>query len=276
MIRLKPQSPVINWSNPLAAGLVWCTFPGQDSRQELVSGGLGSLTTSGGWTGGSYIGSAGESTSTTNGGIYYPFTQQLTRITNQFSVVAWARLDTLTSFSHLVTIPYSATWSSPFCTMQFLRDSASNNLSLAWAVGGTLYSAVGSTNAFMQVGPLAMFGASVNDTGTGGVARFFKNGVFGEQATRTGVGAGNLDFGNKREVILLNHNSADLGEGIDGVMPYAAIWNRKLSDQEMMQLYVDPFGFISSARQPMLYQATAAATQNATAYMTTNTGFWGI
>lgn len=224
-------------------------LPGADSHHELVRNQAGTPTASGTWNDRTTIGLAAQSTSTSNGGVYWPWNERLSTLTNAFTIVVWARNDALTDYSHLLTIPYSTTWSSPYYVIQFCRDAASNDLQIGWTVGGSNQFLLGAAGGFVT-GPLACFATTMSVAS----ANLYRDGILRD--TGSGI-SGTIDLGSKREVILFNRNSLDLGEGLQGAIPYAAIWNRALTPSEIGWVYAEPFAFIkSTVVRP--YGATAA------------------
>ncbi len=245
----KPTTTKINWNNPIAKGLIWNVLPGTNSNIDYVSGTRGTLLTSGVWNGSNKLGTAFGSSSTTNGGAYWPFTNILTTITTKFSIVVFAKIDTVTAFSHLFCIPYSNTWSSPFSAIHWFRNNTANNMVVSWTNGGNFDGVVSSATDYPTDGIVHMLGISCN-TDSGRSVRFFKDGVL--SGTGTTVTGGATDFGNKREVILFNHNSADNGEGVIGTMGFAALWNRQISDNEMKSIYTNPYQLYTQPMQSQL------------------------
>lgn len=231
----KPRIPVINWENPLTRGLVWNATPGKNTSVELVNKKPGSLDTSGSWAGQSLLGDALGSTSTSNGGAFWPWTNNLTSITGTFSIIVYVKLTAVVAFSHFLDVPYHSTWSSPFSSLRIGCANDTTKLEVSRAVSGTLFNGVSTVNLVSTSDNLTFFGTA----STGGTHRLFKNGLF-QESVSDGGGA-NIDFGDKVQVHLLNRASADLGEGTSGVMPFAAIWNRKLTDDEMRRIYTDPW-----------------------------------
>ena len=263
---IKPRPLAINWSHDLARGLVWCTMPGIESRRDLVSGLYGIPLTSGSFAGKTILGSALGSSATTDGGAYWPWSIAIQSILRSFSIVVWARIDGLTAFSHLLTIPYSNAWNSPFYVLHFLENNTTDKIAVAWTVSAANTSVIGTIANTMVTGPLVMFSVTVSSTTT----VFYKNGIF-QESTATGT-SGNIDMGNKREITLFNHNSAATGEGISGGCPYAAIWNRSLTQSDMARLYVNPFQFLKPSQIMQSSSAIFARTPPAAA-ATVNIGY---
>ena len=230
---MKPLKLTINWNNPITKGLVWNSVPSANNFIDLVMNRQGSLLTSGSWNGVSPFGTSLSSSSTSNGGAYWPYTTQIDRINREFTIIVIARIDGIATFSHFMTIPYSATWSSPYYSIQFVRDNNTANAAIAWTISGANTTALGVSNGFFTVGPLAMYAVSCNPSNS----LFYKNGIL-KETVATGI-SGAIDFGGKREITLLNHNSADPGEGITGIMPFAAIWKRRLTAYEHLSLYTN-------------------------------------
>src|SRR5690242_7918964 len=114
---IKPEPSVsVNWGHPLSQGLVWLALPGADHRRELITGGLANFAqpATSSYTGHTPLGLGFESTNENSGDVYYPWTDKLLEIKDRFTVVVWARVDTLSAYSHLLTIPYSSTWVTPY------------------------------------------------------------------------------------------------------------------------------------------------------------------
>lgn len=234
-----PQPYFIDWSNPLTNGLVWATLPGHQSSIELVDGGKQTFLTSGSYGHIDPFGGAVYSSSTSNGGSYYPWSKRLETITNTYSVVVWAKFTSFTDFGHIFNIPYHSNWSGPYSCFRLFRWLNTNKLAFSRAKSGTLYNAVSSNDLISTSDPLSMFGS----IGTDSLHDFYKNGSYIEQVNDSS-GSGNIDWGNKREIALFNRNSGDTGEGLGGYIPFLGIWNRRLTPYEMLWLYLEPYAIL--------------------------------
>lgn len=229
--------PQLDKKNPLAKGLVWNAVAHGGSLRELVGNSKGTLLTSGSWTGVSPLGKAVSSSSTTNGGVYYPWSRKLDSITTQVAVVVFCKPNAIIDFSHFWCLPYHNTWSSPFAALTFCVFSATTgNLNLQYSVGGTLHNHE-TTGTYVTAGmPLTCFGASLDGTNI----RYFVNGKFVEQVAAD-VAGGTIDLGDKVEAVIMNRLDASTDEGISGITPFVAVWNRALRDSEMAQMSQNPF-----------------------------------
>lgn len=238
----RPESLIINWGHPLTNGLIWNVAPSLRSRNDLVKNGAATILTSQNWGGNSLAGVNGaNSTSTSNGGVYWPYSQLLDMITLKFSLVIFCKIESTTAFSHLMCIPYSNTWSAPYASIHWFRDNTNNVMDLSWANGGNFDACISPVSDFPTDNLPHVLGVSctATDASSGRTARFFKDGILTGSAST--ISGGTVDMGNKREVILFNHNSADNGEGTSGQIYFAGIWNRELSDSEMRQLSINPW-----------------------------------
>lgn len=234
MISLSNKRPVIDWKNPLTRLLLWNVVP-SFKLTDLVSGGVGKLVTSGSWNATSTLGKALKSTSTTNGGAYWPWSRKFEKITNKVTIIVFTKPNNITSFSHFFCIPAHSTWTSPYSSISFGQFDTSGKLNYQITASGVLHNTT-SSGVYITAGdPLRCYGVSVD----GANARFFVDGIFQESVALTNTGT--IDLQDKVEAMLMNRVHGDLGEGLQGLVPWAGVWGRNLSDREMNQMAKNPF-----------------------------------
>lgn len=237
-LQLKQQL-IIDWGSPLTRLLLWNAVPAL-KLVDLVSGGVGKLFTSGSWGGTSSLGKALKSTSTTNGGAYWPWSRKFEKITNKVTIIVFAKPDAIMSFSHFFCIPAHSTWTSPYACLSLTQYDTSGKLNYQITASGVVHN-TSTVSSYITAGdPMRCYGVSVD----GAVARFFVDGLFKEQVTLTNTGT--IDFQDKVEVALMNRVHGDAGEGLQGLVPWAGVWGRNLSDNEMAVIAKNPFRIYKS------------------------------
>lgn len=251
--------PIIDRDNPLSAGLVWNTIPSSTSRADLVFKGTPTFLTSGTYTGNNIMGAGVlASSSTSNGGAYWPYSKAIETITDKFSLVLFLNITTITDNSHFFCIPYNSGWTSPFDVISFQNSSpTTSKLQLQYSVGGSLNGVTTTTTGWVSSGSgLIMIGVTRNGT----VTRFFKNGIFIEQVAGA---SGNVDFGSyKTSIELMNRHHADTGEGYAGTCNFAGLWNRALLDREMESLYQNVWQLYVQPKRKLFYLPGTNYTQS--------------
>lgn len=236
-----PISAVLNRQHPLASSLCFLAAPGLSTRLDYAGNGLGVTLTSGSFDGTSKIGSALTSSSTSNGGAYWPFNPLLLSITTNFTVAVWANLRTIAAWSSFISIPFaSAVWSPPYASIVLQQNNSTGQGSLSFAAAGNAHAAVSASGFMSTSDGLTLYGAS---RASGNVNWYRKGLLF---SSNTGGDTSAVDWGSKRPVTLLNHSSDSNGEGIVGEVPLAMIFKRVLTDGEWLLLQNDPWGLLTA------------------------------
>jgi hypothetical protein len=241
----KSINTAINWNNAITRSLVWSALPGPNTNIDYITGMKGVLLASGKWGGINLLGSSLQSTSTTNGGAYWNWSPQIQKITNSFSIVVFVQITTITDNAHFFCLPYNTTWTSPFDAISFQSSSPdTSKLQLQYSIAGSLVGSTTTTTGLIASGQgLTMLGAVY----TGSKVRFYKNGVFIEEVTPGTTG--NVDFGNKISIELMNRHHNDNGEGFSGTCNFASLWSRALNDNEIKSIFSNPFQLYKSPMQ---------------------------
>ncbi len=260
----------VRWGHPLADRLLWAVAPGLGVSGDLIEGQPGALLGTGTWGGQTEIGAALDSANSTNDGAYWPWTDRLASLTNQWTIVVWADPTTLVSYSSLLRIPYRAAgWTSPYHSLVLGRSALTSSIEMQFATSSTtretIISAVG---AIADTDPLTMYAATRNGT----VVRFFRNATQhgGDAATVATV----VDISGKQPPTLLNRSSTSVGEGMVGRSPLAAIWGRALTDGEIAWLAAEPYAFVAAPGRRLFVApiGTAAALAGTVAGVSATTG----
>lgn len=244
---VKPHNigfPLYNKAHPLAKGLVFGVIPGGMHRQDIVSGNFPlDDVSSGNYGGVTQIGRAWESNSTSDGGISWPITDQVKAIKAEYTVVYWQESDSLDTFAAGFSIPYrSGSWSSPFVCMQLqVRNGADGRGAWGKAVSGNLQKVNIADDYISADGtPVTCYAISQK------VDLFaYRDGKFFNSQT---FNTGSVDWTDSYEIVLGQRSTTSVGEGLDGRLPGAYLWNRALSDKEISQIFADPFLFIRSSK----------------------------
>jgi hypothetical protein len=238
-----PGRPLYNQAHPLARGLVFGVIPGGHHKQDIVTGNFPSQQDTGSLYSGRHnsVGDGWDSNSTSDGGISWPVSDQLRTITKDLSMVVFLTIDSMVDWAAILTVPYDvSSWSSPYYCFGMNRKSNETNIRLAKTVGTTHDAPIGSAGLLTIPEPgVLMCAQTLRDT----KIQQYKNGSpFG---TTPDAQAGVIPFPSTATEVALMYRSAALsGEGTDGLMNAAFIWNRTLSPKEMAQIYSDPYAFI--------------------------------
>jgi hypothetical protein len=245
---IKPHSPSFpryDQNHSLAKGLIFATTPGGHQRTNLLNGDQGTLHASGSWSGRTEIGSALESASSTAGGAYWPSTPAVESIGPNHTVLVWANVITSAKDSNLLCVPSrNGSWTTPFAGIRLARRNDTNGR-FTKDVGG-VNDAVESDAGFIDSNDgFNLYGA----TAEGQTVTFYRNG-FQHGGTKSYASAGAPEFIETTTVNLMNRSDSSPAEGLIGSCPMALIWNRVLTQREIYQVYLDPWGLIKVSRHP--------------------------
>src|ERR1700688_1564995 len=227
--------PRIDWTHPLAAGLVFYAFDNGYQVVDLVSGTV--LTTRGNPT----YGSGG------NGGLGIKYDQ--TPGTSSYvpaSAVPEVQIGNPFSFATSCTLTNSG--------YIFLRGLHGQNEN--WSI--FLHGSQGAANILNNSGGLISLGAySITDgvyssfcttLDVSGNATFYAQGAQ-SGGTATGLTAGNLNQANY--MFLGDYVIASGFDPVEGYVYYGGFWNRDLTSFEALQLHLDPYCFLLPAEGEM-------------------------
>lgn len=229
-------------SHPVAQGLVWAAAPGRDIPYEALGGGLASLGSAASLEGATPHGFSHSTTDATNGGVYYPFSELLRTITDKCTIIVWCNLAVLGGWSTLLSIPYTNSgWADPYNMLVLKQESSGSNLYFGFSDTGNVGRTVGSDAGGIQfTDGWTMYAVTRNGT----AVRFYRNGKpHGADKTISGNSIG----WQSRTVALGNRSSYSPGEGLQGKIPLAMIYNRALSDSEVALLFAFPYAWTTQA-----------------------------
>ena len=236
---LQPNGPVeIDWSHPLAQGLVFYIIPNDKSARELVGGAAPNiLGTTGLNVGRDGVGLYTTNTSGEGWGVAYR--QDLFRtIGTEATIATQVDIRGLTSNSKLVCVPlYSNTWTQPYSTIALSRNGSNNQIGIyiGTAAGAT------SQNATFPVGTVTVAPDRkyvVSRSADNAWMTF--NGARMTPVSRT-LSVNPVAWNTGGHVALLNRSQGTTGEGTFGILYYAAIWNRALSFEEQLEFQNAPY-----------------------------------
>lgn len=200
---------------------------------ELVSG-IHPLRLGGGVFAPSADGTGVKSGSNTADGVYYslPANHPIYSLGVDFTIFQIAQIDSWASFSALFCIPYAnGTWTSPFGAIGLGKNSASDQVRIWGAYGGSGLN-YDNTNALtVSAGGRYVIGAARYSGG----ARFLVNGAFDETATGSNRTTA-PDLSGKQPVCLLNRSNSNAGEGTTGSTPICLVFRGALSEAELYWL----------------------------------------
>src|SRR3954452_3295875 len=128
----QPQASVqVDWSHPLARGLVFFQIPNQQAARDLVGGSaptiLGATTVSGGPGGRGLL----ASTTTTTGWSTPYRSDRLRTMTTEFTVACHVDIQAITAFSKLVCLPlFQTSWTAPYQSFSLGRNSSTSQVAI--------------------------------------------------------------------------------------------------------------------------------------------------
>jgi hypothetical protein len=229
-------------------------LPGGGTNQELRDRTPGKLVGSGdSWIVPTPYGAALDSVTVNNSGAYW--SKLGTTLGTRYAIAILAKVDTLPAIqSKFVCIPFRAnsTWNPPYVGLCF-GLTATGAAFLEHTDGTTLFSAqsavpVFDTNWHLFVAQRDNTSLSFNRDGINLWSGSFASG---------GTVAPNLSQGGA--VHLAQRNYLNQGEGLDGKVVMAGIWNRNLSQAELSLMTADPFCFLRAPQRSLAPRAAAAS-----------------
>jgi hypothetical protein len=260
---LQPQGPVeIDWSHPLAQGLVFFSLPTQKGATELVGGAgptiLGASIQNVGREG---IGIYASNTS--GDGWVVPYRSDLFRsITTDCTVATQVDLRSITANSKVVCAPfYDEAWSLPNQSLSIARSGTTSQVGvyIGTSLGGAVQSAVFPTNTFV-VGADRKYVISRS----GSSATMLYNGT-SYTPSSSNLTTSPLAWNTGNYVALLNRSRGLPAEGTMGMLFYAAVWNRSLSTYEQREFQQAPYQMLKPTARRLYFEAPAAGAPSITA-----------
>ncbi len=243
-----PLGATIDWSHPLARGLLFYALPGGDHRRDLVvpRGPATMLYSGSNWAGATRQGSAADFTSAGWGyaGAYYPWSPMLSCLGTQITMAVRCRPVSFNTanWAELLTVPYNSPNGDPYIAIGFVTFATKPELNYSYGGAGTLIEARSTTSNFIATSdPLTMYAGTRNGTD----CRFYRDGIL--HSTATFSTNNSPAFINKRGITLCK--DADSGsntQGIAGLADFVAIWSRPLSATELQWLTAEPYAILVS------------------------------
>lgn len=254
---IKPIPTPIDWSHPLAQGLVWAAAPGGDWQQDCY-GRTGTLLTNGSWWASDArcpYGSALRSTNVNNGGAWWPWPERLRTIGVQFTMAMLLRLDARDYYGRTFGVPYrQGAWASPYVSIGLGNPYSSNS---------NTYLALEYNGAYTSRNNVLLYGDGQYHLYVGCRGGTIATDLFYRDGTLLGPGQAGYPNGNpvdwagadRSHVALLNRSATDVEQGAAGAIGFAGIWNRKLSAAEVAALWADPFAMWRRAARRLFVAA---------------------
>ena len=232
----------IDWSNPITRDLI---FAVSGTGPDAVSGQQGVALASG-KQGITKNGVAIESTSTTDGGYYYPLSKSIPNTLGDVTLFQTVEIDSWSSYSSLLCIPAAAgSWSPPYGAFGLQRVGVDNKLRLWGTDGGVWF----VTSLPVYAGNSYSIGASRS-----GASAIFD--VNGATESVSGV-VGAFDLSARQPICLLQRSSSNNGEGIDGRSAITLLWKRALSADELKSIRENPWQIFAPRSSRRLISAGA-------------------
>lgn len=253
---LQPNGPVeIDWSHPLAQGLVFFVIPNDKATRELVGGAsptILSATALG--VGRDGVGLSTANTTTEGWGINYR--QDVFRtIGTEVTIATQVDIRALGANGKLVCAPlYSNTWTQPYQAISLSRNGTSAQVGIYI---GTAAGAV-AQNATFPVGTLSVG----NDrryivSRSADTAWMTFNGTRYTPSSRT-LTANPIAWNTGGHVALMTRSQGIVGEGTTGTQFYTAFWNRALSYEEQLDFQNAPYQILKPVPARRFYIAPSA------------------
>jgi hypothetical protein len=237
-----PVPPTLDRSSPLTRGLVFCMVGGWPV--DLCTGNVGRYV-GGPRVGHTRIGNGYEST-VTDGTQYMVFPDRLvrSRITQQYSFLYAADLDTISDDANIISIPWDGAIAEPYHSLTFCDDGTSHDVCVRHAAAATRQQYNPGTTGYWVTG-YHTYAATRRGANIG----IYKDGA--SSASTTGANAGDVDFsGSATELCVNAFSSTNPSSQYDGRFPILAIWARELSASEVKALNADPLCFIRTRGGP--------------------------
>lgn len=253
-----PVGAALDWSNPLARGLLWLALPGDEHRRELVSGSFGSLQTNMSWSGAGPIGSAASSSAGANSGIYYPLASasHLTQVADQLTMAGWWRIDAVNAWEHFFILPSSTSgWSLPFGWLAFQRDNASTSGHIQ-CQGMLATPLIGPVGYLLTDSQFHFYAVTIGKAA--GTVNFYRDDVLFGTSTPT-ITTASIPTPVQTPVLMGRQGPGgdNTAENSQGQMSMFGIWNVALTARDIQQLYVEPYAILQpQAPRSRLYLAS--------------------
>lgn len=229
-------------TEPTAEGIKWLFYPLSGNLTDRVNGGAGTLH-----PGSTVTGDLVHSASVNNGGIYFPLTDDIKAITNQYTVLLFAKFTTGGFFPKPFAIPMTEPlFEYPYMRMGF-QISADQIEAYFWdgsdlASGGNSGASTFATDNTMKLI------AYVRD---GDAFAFYEGGAL--LASGTGVGTLPIAWEGQTTpgVVLFNNHDQDLSnQGFEGDILCSALFGSVLSQSVIAGIASDPTTLLNAALFP--------------------------
>jgi hypothetical protein len=229
-IRPPPGPPRVNSSSRQAVGCVWAVRPGQ-SVEAPIGGGTGTLMASGTWFGHDSEQEGVQSTSSNDGGAYWPWPAGCTSLTKAFSLAGWYYRVSAGDWGMLFSVPRSNSgWSNPWAVIAWGKNGSSNSSRLTLSNAPTWVTAA---TDFWQDG---LHHYAITRT-VGGLMTCYRDGLVVESSTENDA---DLDWAggtSAQTFVLMNRSNYSTGEGVVGTVTDFRLYDYCLSGGDVEGLY---------------------------------------
>jgi hypothetical protein len=274
-MRYQPQGRIRIQPSGLARGLVFAAVPGGEAVAKRPGTLYGGAARRGGTLG------LAIATSGTTSGFEFNAAPDLYSITTDITVVVLMATTSVVAYSHFLCVPYNAnSWPGPaYGSMGFQvsTDAATLRLWGDYSTGNRIGLIGTSATRILLDGAPHMY-AVAKDSSSAVMMRDrtienASDNVDGGSAARA------FDWSTRNPVSLLNRSRNASGEGTNGQMYLALVWNRKLSNDELLSVQANPWQLFADeddgeyiAAEPVADMAlTGAAAAVASAFGTLST-----
>jgi len=197
------------------------------------------------------VGAKGKTTRTTStsaDGIYWPLpsSSPLYKVTNQFTLLSFCTITTGSNYNSLIGIPiFDASWGAPWRSASLQSGASGTSLFLHFSngTGSTQYCNCEISNFLLRDGIAHCYAASKSADGFAQGAR--DGSLFGVSTSLTQAGSGDrtaaVSWNVNRPVQMMNRSYQSAAEGYIGGAFVGVIWNRKLTNSELMAATANPW-----------------------------------
>ena len=247
----KPVGPVkIDWSHPIAKGLVYYNVHSSANHTDLVTREPIELA-SDAYYGNTPYGPAGLNASTSGNFKVNIERPPVTSSAYAFTLLTCIEVTTLAAWGTFLASCYNeSTWSSsPYWNLALTRSSSNSTLAFIARYPAGQYEGYGASLTYLTGSEPTLFGASF-PAGTGQNVTLHKINSTVGNTTETVTGSAAFDareWGTLTNWCTFNTGSAGANAGTQGKAYWSGCWGRELTKTEIQSLYNNPYQFLVPA-----------------------------